>query len=135
MSDGPTITKSSPWHPGEKAIQQQVGVAERMEQVGRRVVRDFMPDQHRAFYEQIPFIVAGSVDGRGDAWATLVAGGPGFIASPTPTTLDIAVRPDPSDPASAGLRDGEAIGLPGSSCTPADATASTASSAPRRTAF
>ncbi len=59
MSDGPTITKSSPWHPGEKAIQQQVGVAERMEQVGRRVVRDFMPDQHRAFYEQIPFIVAG----------------------------------------------------------------------------
>ncbi|GJD92173.1 Flavohemoprotein [Methylobacterium hispanicum] len=113
MSDGPTITKSSPWHPGEKAIQQQVGVAERMEQVGRRVVRDFMPDQHRAFYEQIPFIVAGSVDGRGDAWATLVAGGPGFIASPTPTTLDIAVRPDPSDPASAGLRDGDAIGLLG----------------------
>lgn len=113
MSDGTTMTKSSPWHPGERAIQQQVGVAERMEEVGRRVVRDFMPDQHRAFYEQIPFIVAGTVDPQGDAWATLVAGGPGFIASPTPTTLDIAVRPDPSDPASSGIRDGGAIGLLG----------------------
>ncbi|GJD51287.1 Flavohemoprotein [Methylobacterium crusticola] len=118
MSDGLTMTKlsasqASPWHPGEKAIQEQVGVAERMEEVGRRVVRAYMPDQHRVFYAQIPFIVTGTVDGRGDAWATLIAGHPGFVASPTPTALDIAMRPDPSDPASAGLRDGEAIGLLG----------------------
>lgn len=118
MSDGPTMARlpdsqASPWHPGEKAIQQQVGVADRMEAVGRRVVRDFMPEQHRAFFGQIPFIVAGSIDPQGDAWATLVAGHPGFIASPTPTALDLAVRPDPSDPASAGLRAGNAIGLLG----------------------
>ncbi len=113
MSDGTTMTKLSTWHPGETAIQQQVGVAERMEDVGRRVVRDFMPDQHRAFYEQIPFIVAGTVDPQGDAWATLIAGAPGFIGSPSPTALEIAARPDPSDPASAGLRDGDALGLLG----------------------
>ncbi|TGD97415.1 pyridoxamine 5'-phosphate oxidase family protein [Methylobacterium nonmethylotrophicum] len=118
MSDGPTMARrpasqTSPWHPGEKAIQEKVGVADRMEEVGRRVVRDYMPDQHRAFYAQIPFVVAGSVDGRGDAWATLVAGGRGFITSPSPTTLDIAARPDPSDPASEGWRDGDALGLLG----------------------
>jgi hypothetical protein len=113
MSENLTTRRLSTWHPGEKAIQEQVGAAERMEDVGRRVVRDFLPDQHRAFFAQIPFIVAGSVDGRGDAWATLVAGGPGFIASPTPTTLGIALRPDPSDPASEGMRDGDAIGLLG----------------------
>jgi hypothetical protein len=113
MGDGPTMTKLSTWHPGEKAIQEQVGVAGRMDEVGRRVVRDFLPDQHRAFFAQIPFIVAGSVDGRGDAWATLIAGRPGFITAPTPTELHIAARPAPADPARAGMRDGDAIGLLG----------------------
>ena len=118
MSDGPTMasppaSQGSPWHPGEKTLQEQVGVADRMEALGRRVVRAFMPEQHRAFFGQIPFIVAGTVDPQGDAWATLVTGAPGFIGSPSPTTLDIAVRPDPGDPASAGLRGGDAIGLLG----------------------
>ncbi|MDR4306778.1 pyridoxamine 5'-phosphate oxidase family protein [Chelatococcus sambhunathii] len=113
MSDGVAMAKLSTWHPGEKAIQEQVGVADRMEEVGRRVVRTYMPDQHRAFYAQIPFVVAGAVDGRGDAWATLIAGPPGFIASRTPTSLDIAAAPDPSDPASDGIRAGSAIGLLG----------------------
>ncbi|HVI27059.1 pyridoxamine 5'-phosphate oxidase family protein [Hansschlegelia sp.] len=113
MSDGLTMRKLSTWHPGEKAIQQHVGVAERMEEVGRRVVRPFIPDQHRAFYAQLPFVVAGAVDGRGDAWATLIAGRPGFIASPTPTSLEIKAAPDPSDPASDGMSDGSAIGLLG----------------------
>lgn len=106
-------TKLATWHAGEKAIQQKVGVAERMEAVGQRAVRDFMPDQHRDFYAQIPFIVTGSVDRSGDAWATLLAGRPGFIASPTPNSLAIDARPDPTDPASEGMRDGDAVGLLG----------------------
>ncbi len=116
MDEGSTMTEAaqaSPWHPGETAIQEQVGVAARMAEVGRRVVRDFMPDQHRAFFAQLPFLVAGSVDGQGDAWATLIAGAPGFVASPSPTRLTIAARPDPGDPAGAGLHEGEAIGLLG----------------------
>ena len=115
MGDEGTTTglPASPWHPGEVAIQEQVGVAGRMAEVGRRVVRPFMPDQHRAFFARIPFVVAGSVDGRGDAWATLIAGRPGFLSSPDPATLDLAIRPDPGDPAQAGLRPGEAVGLLG----------------------
>lgn len=113
MDDGQTFAKLPTWHAGEKSIQETVGAAERMEMIGQRVVRDFMPDQHRAFYAQIPFVVLGSVDRRGDAWATLLAGGPGFITSPTPTALDIAVRPDPGDPAAEGTGEGDAIGLLG----------------------
>lgn len=113
MNDGSTMTAASPWHPGEITIQEQVGVAARMAEVGRRVVRDFLPEQHRAFFAQLPVLVAGSVDGQGDAWATLIAGAPGFVASPSPTVLDLAVQPDPGDPASAGLRDGDAVGLLG----------------------
>ena len=34
-----------------------LGVAEQMDEVGRRIIRDFMPDQHRAFFAQLPFVV------------------------------------------------------------------------------
>ena len=56
-------TGSYPWHQGEIRMQQRLGVAERMAQFGPRVVRDFMPDQHREFYAELPFLVLGSVDG------------------------------------------------------------------------
>lgn len=113
MADGQTFATLPTWHAGETSIQESVGAADRMAVIGQRVVRDFMPDQHRAFYAQIPFIVLGSVDRQGDAWATLLAGRPGFITSPSATTLDIAARPDPADPASEGARAGDAIGLLG----------------------
>ncbi|AJD44383.1 2Fe-2S iron-sulfur cluster binding domain-containing protein [Rhizobium sp. SEMIA 4085] len=101
------------WHAGETYIQEKVGVAERMAAVGQRVIRDFMPDQHRDFYAQLPFIVLGSVDRRGDAWATFLEGHSGFMSSPSSTILNIAARSDASDPASAGLAEGQPIGLLG----------------------
>jgi ferredoxin-NADP reductase/predicted pyridoxine 5'-phosphate oxidase superfamily flavin-nucleotide-binding protein len=108
-----TLTKLPTWHEGEKFIQERVGVAERMAVVGQRVVRDFMPDQHRDFYAQLPFIVLGSVDEQDDAWATFVEGRPGFMSSPAPTTLDIVASLDNSDPANEGMADGKPIGLLG----------------------
>lgn len=108
-----TLATLPTWHEGETFIQERVGVAERMAAVGERVVRDHMPDQHREFYAQLPFIVLGSVDPDGDAWATVLTGASGFMSSPTPTTLDIAAHPDPGDPASKGMMDGDAIGLLG----------------------
>lgn len=113
MSDRRSAAKLETWHAGEKAIQEKAGVAKRMEIAGQRIVRDYMPDQHREFYAQIPFMALGSVDLRGDAWATFVTGRPGFVASPTPRRLSIDLQPDPSDPASEGMRDGDAIGLLG----------------------
>jgi len=107
------LSKLPTWHEGETFIQEKLGVKERMAAVGQRVVRDFMPDQHRDFYAQLPFIVLGSVDQAGDAWATFVEGQPGFMSSPSPVVLDIAATRDPSDPASEGLADGLPIGLLG----------------------
>ena len=101
------------WHPGEILIQEKLGVVERMDAVGKRVVRDFMPDQHRDFYAQLPFILLGSVDASGDAWAGLLEGQPGFMASPTPTTLAIGARPHPGDPLAQGMSEGAALGLLG----------------------
>jgi ferredoxin-NADP reductase/predicted pyridoxine 5'-phosphate oxidase superfamily flavin-nucleotide-binding protein len=103
----------STWHAGEVALQRQAGVADRMKDLGRRVVRDYMPDQHRAFFAQLPFVALGSVDADGDAWATLVAGKPGFVQSPDPHRLRVNAMPEPRDPAAAGVREGAAVALLG----------------------
>lgn len=110
MTTTPTLPT---WHAGEKLIQQQLGVAERMEEVGRRVIRDFMPEQHRAFYAQLPFVVLGSVDAQGNAWATILEGQAGFMQAPTATAMNIAARPAAADPAGQGMSDGAAVGLLG----------------------
>ncbi|CAH0340909.1 pyridoxamine 5'-phosphate oxidase family protein [Rhizobium sp. CECT 9324] len=101
------------WHEGEIYLQEKVGVVERMASVGQRFIRDFMPDQHRDFYAQLPYIVVGSVDRSGDAWATLLEGPPGFISSPSSTILAIEAQADTSDPAGEGLNDGQPVGLLG----------------------
>lgn len=101
------------WHAGERALQERLGVAEKMERLGARMIRDHMPEQHRAFYAQLPFLVAGVVDSGGDPWATLLEGRPGFMASPDPRTLWIGSRPSEGDPALLGLDAGSPVGLLG----------------------
>jgi uncharacterized protein len=103
----------SPFHEGEVALQKTVGVAERMEAFGRRVIRDHMPDQHRDFYRQLPFIVLGAVDLAGDTWITLLSGKPGFMTSPDSKHLAFAAQLDPQDPTTESLADGAAVGLLG----------------------
>ncbi|OPA88003.1 FAD-binding oxidoreductase [Pseudomonas fluorescens] len=105
---------ASPWHEGELALQRTVGAVDMMAGVGQRqMARDWMPDQHREFYGQLPFVVLGSVDRQGDVWATLRSGPPGFMHSPTPHTLRITLAPQPQDPAQEGLGEGDAIGMLG----------------------
>jgi ferredoxin-NADP reductase/predicted pyridoxine 5'-phosphate oxidase superfamily flavin-nucleotide-binding protein len=72
-----------------------------------------MPDQHRAFFAQLPFVALGSVDRDGDVWATLIAGKPGFMHAPSAHRLRVNALPDPRDPAAAGVHDGAAVGLLG----------------------
>lgn len=101
------------WHDGERFLQAAIGAEERMAEVGQRVIRSYMPDQHREFYAQLPFIVLGSVDKTGAPWATAIEGQPGFISSPAPSVLDIAISLAPSDPASRGIVCGSSVGLLG----------------------
>jgi len=108
-----TIEKPSPWHRGEVAIQRSIGVEAKMETLGRRIIRDFLLDQHREFFPQLPFLVVGSVDPAGAPWATIVAGQPGFISSPDIHRLAIRAVRQPSDPADAGMEDGDPVGLLG----------------------
>jgi ferredoxin-NADP reductase/predicted pyridoxine 5'-phosphate oxidase superfamily flavin-nucleotide-binding protein len=104
---------SSPWHAGESRLQQRLGVAERMAVFGRKVIRNYLPDQHRTFYGQLPFLLVGVVDAHGNPWATVLEGRPGFLSSPDPKALRISALPGPGDPAGAALGLGAAVGLLG----------------------
>ena len=105
---------SSPWHEGELTLQRAVGAVDMMVGVGQRQMsRTWMPDQHREFYSQLPFVVLGAVDRQGDVWATLRTGQPGFMISPTPEVLQIKLEPQPNDPAHEGMQPGDAIGMLG----------------------
>src|SRR3954471_25006639 len=104
---------NSPWHAGERAAQARVGTAEHMAQIGPKVIRDFMPDQHRQFFEQLPFVVVGSLDAEGRPWASILAGMPGFASSPHPRRLEIEANPLPGDPLGDALEVGNTLGFLG----------------------
>jgi predicted pyridoxine 5'-phosphate oxidase superfamily flavin-nucleotide-binding protein len=101
------------WHAGEQELQRGEGIAERMAEVGPRVLRDHMPEQHRAFFAELPLVYAGLLDGAGQPWASLLAGAPGFVSSPTPQTLRLDARPQPGDPAGPWWREGAPVALLG----------------------
>lgn len=106
-------TQASPWHSGEIAIQQSVGVVDRMVLIGRKYIRPYLLDEHRSFFAQLPFVLLGAVDGNGDPWATIRWGAPGFAAAPDEGRLDLRLGRDRDDPAEAGMEGGDAIGLLG----------------------
>ncbi len=107
------IRSESPFHPGEHAVQERLGVRESIEPWARKVVRPFLPEEFRTFFSDLPFVVAAARDERGRPWATIVAGRPGFVASPDSRSLVIDRGPAPGDALEDALRPGADVGLLG----------------------
>ncbi|GAB3765513.1 hypothetical protein GCM10028796_22930 [Ramlibacter monticola] len=101
------------WHAGEQELHRREGIAARMAEVGARALRDHMPEQHRLFFAELPVVYAGLLDREGQPWATLLAGAPGFVSSPTPQRLRLAARALPGDPVAPSWREGAAVALLG----------------------
>jgi len=94
-------------------VQTRVGVRDRIEQIGRRAIRSYMPDEHRELFEKLPMLVVGSLDAVGRPWASVVGAQPGFIESPDARTLRVRSLPAPGDPLIANLAPGAPIALLG----------------------
>ena len=101
------------FHEGEVAMQERAGARAKLAEIGPRVIRDHMPDQHREFFAQLPFIVAGTIDADGQPWASVLAGEPGFVTAPNPRRLVVRGRPLAHDPLAANLKGGAPLGLLG----------------------
>lgn len=119
----------SPFHDGERAAQARVGLAEKLEPIGQRIIRPYLPDEHRELFEKLPYLVVGAVDASGQPYATVIAGtgtdtgigaepgqGGGFVRTPDDRTLQIGALPRRGDPVRAILeerRPGLPIGVLG----------------------
>ncbi len=97
---------AQPFHDGEKALQHESGAFGTLSVAGPRVIRSYMPEQHRSFFAQLPWLVVGSLDAQGRPWAHALAGPPGFVQSPGPQQLVVKAP-------LAGLAAGDPVGLLG----------------------
>lgn len=100
----------SPFHAGELDAQRRAGVADIISQRGQRSIRDHMPDQHREFFAQLPFMLLAGVDRDGRPWPSFRVGKPGFVTSPDNRTLRIAGGELPGDPLHQTWRPGVPVG-------------------------
>ena len=103
----------TPFHEGEQLLQERLGVRDKIEMIGSRIIRDFMPDEHRLFFAAQPWMLVGSVDAGGRPWASVLTGAPGFVSSPDPQTLTLAATPLAGDVLAEHLRPGARLGLLG----------------------
>ncbi len=108
-----TTGTSSPFHRGEQQAQQKLGVREKIESVGQRVIRNYLLDQHRAFYQQLPFIFIGHTDPHGWPWASILFNEAGFVTADSDTVLAINSSPITGDPLARSLKNDTPLGLLG----------------------
>ncbi len=108
-----TPTAASPFHRGEQRIQQRLGLRDKLESLGRRVIHDYLPEQHREFYHRLPFVFVAHADREGRPWASMLVAREGFMTSPDDKHLSINTAPPAGDPLADALYEGNRLGLLG----------------------
>ncbi len=99
----------SPYHEGERAIQQRAGVRAQARRLGRIISTD-IPARGRDLLADQPFVVAGWRDRNGHVWASWLIGKPGLLHEEN-NRLHVQTDPPPGDPLAEHLRDGMWMGL------------------------
>ena len=86
-----------PFHAGETYVQTRAEVREMAARIGPHMIRAFMPDQHRQFFERLRYAVVGTVDDDGAPWASLLTGAPGFVRAPDARIVELDLTPPDGD--------------------------------------
>ncbi|WP_156727585.1 pyridoxamine 5'-phosphate oxidase family protein [Streptomyces apocyni] len=85
------------YHSGELSVQRRAGVSEQAAHTSA-AIRAEMPRVAADFLARQPMLVIGATDARGDIWASLLTGAPGFLTATGPDSLSIDAAPSPGDP-------------------------------------
>src|SRR5260370_21618244 len=85
------------FHSGEIAVQERAGVRNIAEDVGEGIA-DHLPPGASEFLERRQMAVLGTVDNRGNVWASVVARDPGLIETVDDRTLKVATHMTSRDP-------------------------------------
>jgi predicted pyridoxine 5'-phosphate oxidase superfamily flavin-nucleotide-binding protein len=103
----------SAWHKGELSIQKMADTYERMAEIGPKFIREFMPQQHRDFFESLSMVYIGYTDHDSHTRASMLFGAPNFIQSPTETELVINTQSSLGDFIIDDIKIGDRVGLLG----------------------
>ncbi|HKX42224.1 MAG TPA: pyridoxamine 5'-phosphate oxidase family protein [Burkholderiaceae bacterium] len=103
----------SPFHAGEIMLQRRAGVHERLAEIGERVIRDHMPEQHRELFRKLTTLIVGSVDAARRPWASILVGAPGFIHDLDAYRLRVEALPGHGESLAEHLALGASIALLG----------------------
>lgn len=113
MTNAGWLRLESPFHAGERAIHDRFGLQKRMEQQGRRMVREHLTDQHQQFVAQLAYVIVGTVDAADRPWTSILVGAPGFLTAPNDGTLQVTAQPLFGDPLATTIIKDMDIGLLG----------------------
>lgn len=101
------------FHEGERRLHRKLDIEQRQHALGLRMIRDYMPEQHREFYNLLESVHIGAVDADGHPWAIMRTGAAGFMTSPNDKTLIIASAPLPGEPTDLTLSTGSKTSVVG----------------------
>ena len=101
----------TPFHEGERQVQERAGVRAMSERVGK-IIGSTIPPPAREFLSAQPMLVLGGADSDGHVWASLITGQAGFARTLDDRTLRVESLPVEGDPLRDVWNEGEeAIGV------------------------
>ncbi|MEP3232282.1 MAG: pyridoxamine 5'-phosphate oxidase family protein [Hyphomicrobiales bacterium] len=107
------LNEDSVFHAGEQSLHEKLDISERQHQLGLRMIRDHMPDQHREFFASLSSVHIGALDSSGHPWAVMRVGSAGFMASSDEKTLNISSSPLLGEPADLDFSVGAKVSVVG----------------------
>lgn len=112
MSSQTTRTTQSPFHFGERIVQQRVNGAD-SPIPGQKNIKPYMTSQHRDFFNKLPMLFFATQDQLQRPWASVIVGQPGFINTPTDQEMVISEPPIAAEHIFGEIQKNAAVGLLG----------------------
>ena len=101
------------YHEGELAVQERVGVLSEGAQ-NARVIQDSIIKGALRFLNQLPMAVLGSLDQKGNVWASVLVGNSGFMQAEDDRTVTLDLNKilhNPQDPFWENIKNNEKVGM------------------------
>ena len=107
------VSATDPFHEGERYVQERAGERDVALRVGG-IVGPEIPARAVPFLAGQRMLVVGSVDTRGDLWASILFGAPGLASTPDRRSVVLdrtRIDTDPAEPVWGNLQAGAEVGL------------------------
>jgi len=82
----------SPFHSGEQKIQAELELRDEVEARARKIIRDYMPEQHQQFFASLSYVFLAVEQENEECYLICAYGEPGFVSASNSNTLVISKK-------------------------------------------